>query len=151
MSKLQAHLAAAVDHASSTGSGRHRVPQTLGGCLLQDCVTAGDVPQETAKAILQQWEDAVAAARSSAADPEDEQRRLLSALVGLAPEWQAPEGFTSVKTSTQLAAVARLRGLVVLARAAAALHPPGTVLQVGRLLLLFSYHMPVISCVTTPL
>ncbi|KAF6254184.1 P-loop containing nucleoside triphosphate hydrolase protein [Scenedesmus sp. NREL 46B-D3] len=102
-------LAAAYAADSSSSSN------SLGSCLLGDLPS--DLDAQHAVAPLQQYTAATAA---GTADTE--------ALQGLAAAWQPPAG-AKKPTKKQRAAVDRLRGLVLLGRAAAAALPPEQVLQ----------------------
>jgi hypothetical protein len=104
---LAAAFAAAADSSSSSGLGR---------CLLGDL--AANLTPEQAIAPLQQW----TATTAAGTDPTE-------ALQGLAPAWQPP-GAAKKPTKPQRAAVDRLRGLVLLGRAAATASPPEQVLEV---------------------
>jgi hypothetical protein len=72
--------------------------------------------------VLEVWSVNKAAAAEAGADG-------LDALQGLAPTWQPPAG-AKKPNKKQIAAIARLRGLVLLGRAAAAVSTPGEVLEV---------------------
>ncbi|KAF8064493.1 uvrD [Scenedesmus sp. PABB004] len=110
------------------GAAQQQLP-TLGACLFAGCAPdersggegggeGGDAAAEAA-AVVARWR----AAQGGAGACE--------ALQGLAPPWAPPAGLASLKKG-QLAAVAQLRGLVVLGRAVAALEAPEQVLHVRR-------------------
>uniref|UniRef100_A0A383WM30 DNA 3'-5' helicase n=1 Tax=Tetradesmus obliquus TaxID=3088 RepID=A0A383WM30_TETOB len=105
-------LAAAAEAAANSSTNSS---SSLGGCLL------GDLPlepsSEQAIATLHQYSTGTAAG----ADPTE-------ALQGLAAGWQPPAGAKKL-TNKQAAAVGRLRGLVLLGRAAAAVLRPEEVLE----------------------
>lgn len=79
----------------------HSSDSSLSSCLLESCFT-GPAQQAEPSQVLEE----------------------------LAPAWHPPAGFDGFKTKTARAAVARLRGLVVLGRSAVESLPPAGVLKV---------------------
>jgi hypothetical protein len=110
---LAAAFASATDGSSSS---------SLGSCLLGDLPV--DFTPEQADAVLEVWPVNKVVALETGADE-------LDALQGLAPTWQPPAG-AKKPNKKQIAAIARLRGLVLLGRAAAAVSTPGEVLEVRK-------------------
>jgi hypothetical protein len=110
---LAAAFASAADGSSSS---------SLGSCLLGDL--PAELTAEQSVPLLQPWIENKAAAAAAGADATE-------ALQGLAPAWQPPAGVKK-PTKKQLAAVDRLRGLVLLGRATAASSTPDEVLEVSR-------------------
>lgn len=106
--------------SSSTNSGSSSspgitpgddIPSSLSGCLLAGC-GLGSLTQQEAAAVKQRWQDAL-----------DADRDGMEVLRGLAPAWQQLPGLKALSKG-QLAGVERLRGLVQLAAASAALGDP---------------------------
>jgi hypothetical protein len=108
---LAAAYAASAESSSSSSSS-----SGLGSCLLGDLPT--ELATDQAIAILHQW--------TTVTDAGTERTE---ALQGLAAAWQPPVGAKKL-TKKQLPAIERLRGLVMLGRAAAVDSGPERVLEV---------------------
>lgn len=130
MEKLIAHNKQSTDISSTT-----KRQSNLSSCILNDCCPPS-LSTEAAEDILAWWLPAATDDMPLSWSPASWLDRFgppaesEAVLMQLAPPWQPPEGVKTVQKRTK-DAIARLRGLVLLGRAAAELQPPSYVLQVG--------------------
>jgi hypothetical protein len=122
------HCAAGAEALDKWAAAFAANSSSIGGCLLGDLPL--EPPPELAISVLQKWHAASTAAAAAGTDGTE-------ALLGLASMWQPP-AFPRKPNKLQLAAVDRLRGLVLLGRAAASVQAPDEVLQVRLMIAKFT-------------